>query len=58
MANKMESHGEPLRIHASSDFKQLLDGFGSFTTELRGEMEIKVCLAKHEAGYVSPYVLQ
>ena len=38
----MESYGQPQRIHASEDFKHLLDGFGSFTTELRGVIEVKV----------------
>ena len=54
IANKMESHGEPLRIHGSTDFKLLLDGFGSFTTELRGEVEVKVCFQNEQCLMYRP----
>ncbi|OAF69831.1 hypothetical protein A3Q56_02426, partial [Intoshia linei] len=40
-ASRMESNGEPLRIHLSPSTKLLLDGFGTFDTELRGPVEMK-----------------
>ncbi|XP_055356097.1 atrial natriuretic peptide receptor 1-like isoform X3 [Paramacrobiotus metropolitanus] len=40
-ANKMESHGEALKIHVSPDLKTILDDFPTFDLTLRGEVEIK-----------------
>uniref|UniRef100_A0A8C4Q6E9 Guanylate cyclase n=1 Tax=Eptatretus burgeri TaxID=7764 RepID=A0A8C4Q6E9_EPTBU len=40
-ASRMESSGEPLKIHISSATKEVLDLLGSFQLELRGEVEIK-----------------
>ncbi|KAJ8335807.1 hypothetical protein SKAU_G00391490 [Synaphobranchus kaupii] len=40
-ASRMESHGSPLRIHVSSATKTLLDKFGAFYLELRGDIHMK-----------------
>ncbi|XP_046661172.1 atrial natriuretic peptide receptor 1 isoform X2 [Homalodisca vitripennis] len=40
-ASRMESSGQPLRIHVSEATKQILDKFGTFQLELRGEVELK-----------------
>ncbi|GLG93655.1 Receptor-type guanylate cyclase Gyc76C [Gryllus bimaculatus] len=40
-ASRMESNGEPLKIHVSSSTKAILDKFQSFNLELRGEVEMK-----------------
>ncbi|XP_055316774.1 guanylate cyclase 32E isoform X2 [Sitodiplosis mosellana] len=40
-ASRMESSGEPLRIHCSSTCKQLLDKLGGYHSEERGEIQIK-----------------
>ncbi|XP_046998481.1 atrial natriuretic peptide receptor 1-like [Schistocerca americana] len=40
-ASRMESNGLPLKIHVSSDTKKLLDTFGFFHLEERGEIELK-----------------
>ncbi|EDS26635.1 conserved hypothetical protein [Culex quinquefasciatus] len=40
-ASRMESTGHPLKIHVSEAAKQILDKFGTFRTELRGEVELK-----------------
>ncbi|XP_046997916.1 atrial natriuretic peptide receptor 1-like [Schistocerca americana] len=40
-ASRMESGGEPLRIHVSSSTKEILEKFGTFKLELRGEVELK-----------------
>ncbi|GAB6027920.1 hypothetical protein CHUAL_002135 [Chamberlinius hualienensis] len=40
-ASRMESSGEALKIHISNITKELLDTFGNFITEPRGEIEIK-----------------
>lgn len=45
-ASRMESTGLPLKIHVSPDTKKILDTFGFFQTELRGEIEIKVSFKK------------
>jgi atrial natriuretic peptide receptor A len=37
----MESNGEPLKIHISHSTKQILDKFGTFYLELRGDIEMK-----------------
>ncbi|XP_017480297.1 PREDICTED: atrial natriuretic peptide receptor 2-like, partial [Rhagoletis zephyria] len=40
-ASRMESNGEPLKIHVSSSTKSVLDLFGTFILEPRGEVSIK-----------------
>ncbi|KAI1887524.1 hypothetical protein AGOR_G00191200 [Albula goreensis] len=40
-ASRMESHGLPLKIHVSSVTKALLDRFGTFHLELRGDIHMK-----------------
>ncbi|KAL8602399.1 Nitrogen permease regulator 2 [Nucella lapillus] len=40
-ASRMESNGLPQRIHMSNLTKEILDEFGHFTIELRGEVEMK-----------------
>ncbi|XP_054277953.1 atrial natriuretic peptide receptor 1-like [Macrosteles quadrilineatus] len=40
-ASRMESSGHPLRIHVSEATKEILDKFGTFQLELRGEVELK-----------------
>ncbi|XP_074837182.1 atrial natriuretic peptide receptor 1 isoform X2 [Carettochelys insculpta] len=40
-ASRMESHGEALKIHLSSATKSVLEEFGCFELELRGDVEIK-----------------
>lgn len=41
-ASRMESNGQPLRIHVSPVTKAVLDTFGTFDLECRGEVEMKV----------------
>ncbi|XP_041912730.1 atrial natriuretic peptide receptor 1 [Alosa sapidissima] len=40
-ASRMESHGLPLKIHISGSTKALLDTFGTFRCELRGDILMK-----------------
>ncbi|KAH7645122.1 guanylate cyclase c-like protein 2 [Dermatophagoides farinae] len=40
-ASRMESHGEPNKIHTSGSSKQILDRFGSFNLTLRGDIYLK-----------------
>ncbi|OQV18948.1 Atrial natriuretic peptide receptor 1 [Hypsibius exemplaris] len=40
-ANKMESHGEALKIHVSPELKIVLEDFPTFDLTLRGEIEVK-----------------
>lgn len=40
-ASRMESNGEPLRIHISPSCKQALDKIGGYVTEPRGTIPIK-----------------
>ncbi|KPM03516.1 guanylate cyclase C-like protein 1 [Sarcoptes scabiei] len=40
-ASRMESTGQPLRIHVSSSTKDLLDSFREFDLSLRGEIDVK-----------------
>ncbi|KAK6176544.1 hypothetical protein SNE40_014809 [Patella caerulea] len=40
-SSRMESNGLPLRIHVSPQSKEVLDTFGTFDLELRGEVEMK-----------------
>uniref|UniRef100_A0A3Q3K720 Guanylate cyclase n=1 Tax=Monopterus albus TaxID=43700 RepID=A0A3Q3K720_MONAL len=41
-ASRMESNGEALKIHVSSATKEVLDEFGYFNLQLRGDVEMKV----------------
>uniref|UniRef100_A0A8C6ZHX9 Guanylate cyclase n=1 Tax=Nothoprocta perdicaria TaxID=30464 RepID=A0A8C6ZHX9_NOTPE len=41
-ASRMESNGQALKIHVSSTTKEVLDEFGCFELELRGDVEMKV----------------
>lgn len=41
-ASRMESTGLPFRIHVSEATKNVLDTFGTFDLECRGEVELKV----------------
>ncbi|XP_034752960.1 atrial natriuretic peptide receptor 2 [Etheostoma cragini] len=40
-ASRMESNGEALKIHVSSATKEVLDEFGYFDLQLRGDIEMK-----------------
>lgn len=40
-SSRMESNGEALKIHVSPKTKEVLDTFGTFELELRGEIEMK-----------------
>lgn len=40
-ASRMESNGQALKIHVSPHTKEVLDTFGTFELELRGEIEMK-----------------
>ncbi|XP_076324600.1 atrial natriuretic peptide receptor 1-like isoform X2 [Tachypleus tridentatus] len=40
-ASRMESTGLPLKIHVSPTTKEVLDTFGTFSLELRGQVEMK-----------------
>lgn len=40
-ASRMESNGEPLRIHISPSCKQALDKLGGYVVEPRGTIPIK-----------------
>ncbi|XP_065346334.1 guanylate cyclase 2G [Cloeon dipterum] len=40
-ASRMETTGEPLRIHISSEMNEALNQVGGFETELRGLVEVK-----------------
>ncbi|KAJ6663056.1 hypothetical protein lerEdw1_010877 [Lerista edwardsae] len=40
-ASRMESNGEALKIHVSSMTKEILDEFGCFELDLRGDVEMK-----------------
>ncbi|XP_042660728.1 atrial natriuretic peptide receptor 2-like isoform X1 [Tyto alba] len=40
-ASRMESNGQALKIHISSTTKEVLDEFGCFELELRGDVEMK-----------------
>lgn len=41
-ASRMESNGEALKIHVSPTTKALLDTYGTFRLECRGEVAMKV----------------
>ncbi|OTF80151.1 Guanylate cyclase-like protein, partial [Euroglyphus maynei] len=41
IATKMESHGEPMKIHISETTKKLLDSFNCFGMSERGKIDIK-----------------
>lgn len=40
-ASRLESTGEPLKIHVSEATKLIMDNFGTFQLELRGDIELK-----------------
>ncbi|XP_064629344.1 atrial natriuretic peptide receptor 2-like [Lineus longissimus] len=40
-ASRMESNGEPLKIHISNSTNEILSRYGYFTTTFRGELAIK-----------------
>lgn len=40
-ASRLESSGEALKIHVSQATKDIFDKFGTFQTELRGDIELK-----------------
>lgn len=40
-ASRMESHGEPLKIHISPQCKEKLDQLGGYLTEERGAVAMK-----------------
>ena len=41
VASRMQSTGEPMKIHMTYETKMLLDNIGGYTSELRGQMEVK-----------------
>ena len=45
------SNFSALRIHISSETKLALASFGTFRTELRGEIDMKVCLQNIFAAF-------
>ncbi|KAL8577966.1 hypothetical protein ACOMHN_011517 [Nucella lapillus] len=51
-SSRMESNGLPLKIHVSPQTKEVLDTFGTFQTDLRGEVEMK------GKGAITTYWLQ
>lgn len=40
-ASRMESHGEPMKIHISEDSANILSRFDNFNIEPRGQVDIK-----------------
>uniref|UniRef100_A0A8C6SD81 Guanylate cyclase n=1 Tax=Neogobius melanostomus TaxID=47308 RepID=A0A8C6SD81_9GOBI len=46
-ASRLESNGEALKIHMSSATKEVLDEFGYFDLQLRGDIEMKVSKSRH-----------
>ncbi|OQR67817.1 atrial natriuretic peptide receptor 1-like, partial [Tropilaelaps mercedesae] len=40
-ASRMETTGEPMKIHISKRSKEILDGFGTFVSTLRGDVQVK-----------------
>ncbi|CAG9860421.1 unnamed protein product [Phyllotreta striolata] len=40
-ASRMESSGKPQKIHVSESTKNILESFGTFDLEIRGEVELK-----------------
>ncbi len=45
-ASRMESTGEPLRIHMSQDTVRILDKIGGFQCQERGDIFVKVGVEK------------
>lgn len=45
-ASRMETNGEPLKIHVSPTTKTLLDTFQTFRLDCRGEVAMKVNVFK------------
>ncbi|KAG2466470.1 ANPRB protein, partial [Polypterus senegalus] len=54
-ASRMESNGEALKIHVSSATKEVLDEFGYFVLELRGDVEMKLSYDTQTVGYNSAF---
>lgn len=50
-ASRMETNGEPLKIHVSPTTKTLLDTFETFRLDCRGEVAMKVSSLKFLANY-------
>ncbi|XP_060064288.1 atrial natriuretic peptide receptor 1-like [Ylistrum balloti] len=46
-ASRMESNGEAMKIHMSKDTKDMLDAYGNFLIETRGEITVKVRKISH-----------
>ena len=42
MASRMESNGQPMKIHLSPDFNDALQAIGGYVTSPRGTVDIKV----------------
>ncbi|XP_070198871.1 atrial natriuretic peptide receptor 2-like [Littorina saxatilis] len=62
-ASRMESTGQPLKIHLSETAKRILDGSGNFITQYRGPVEMKgkgvqdtYWLIGEESGYHSNHL--
>jgi hypothetical protein len=51
VASRMESNGQPLRIHISPFTKSLLDKFQTFIVKSRGHVNLKVKLSCHLIRY-------
>ena len=41
VASRMQSTGEPMKIHMTYETKMLLDNVGGYTSEMRGQVEVK-----------------
>ena len=41
VASRMQSTGEPMKIHMTYETKMLLDNVGGYKSELRGQVEVK-----------------
>ena len=52
-ASRMESSGEPYKIHMSDQTKEILDADGGFTYFERGIIQIKVCRYIYWCKYFS-----
>ena len=52
-ASRMESSGEPYKIHMSDQTKEILDADGGFTYFERGIIQIKVCISIGVCKYFS-----
>ena len=41
VASRMQSTGEPMKIHMTYETKMLLDNLGGYNSEMRGQVEVK-----------------